>query len=600
MSAATVAPRHAPPAAHTHAGTGAATPLERLMRLLAEERGEVGLVYLYAALAGLLGLALPVGVQAIIGLVAGGMLLQPVVILAAAVVLGTAASGVLQVLQLGAVERMQQRIFARVALDWGARLPRVSLEATAGDQLPETVNRFFEVVVIQKGLSKLLTEAVAAVLALLFGLVLLTMYHPALSLAGALLLALFGGTLWLTGRRGLATSLAESSAKYRVAHWLQEVARRVTTFRAAPASALPLTRTDAEVAGYLRARQAHFRVLVRQSLAAVLFKTVITGALLVLGTTLVVDRQITLGQFVASELVVVSMLGAVEKLMLSLSTVYDVLTSAEKVAHVGDLPLEPAAGGTAPGAARNAGMALEARGLSYTYRGAPRPALDRVALAVRPGDRIAVTGAEGAGESTLLRVLAGLLPSYDGALTFDGVSARDLDAAALRQRIGLVEQAPRLFDGTLHENVALGRPFVTDADVRRALEFAGLADFVGALPDGLRTRVGGGTPLPSHVSRKLALARAVAARPALLLFDEFFHHLEPAFKRELLGRVLRPDAGWTVVAASHDPAYLAACDRIYVLVDGRVVCDGTYEQLLADPAVAGLMRAPDERLLPAR
>ncbi|MDF1505111.1 ATP-binding cassette domain-containing protein [Roseisolibacter sp. H3M3-2] len=576
-----------------------AAPVDRLLRLLAEERGEIGLVYLHAALAGLLGLALPVGVQAIIGLVGGGMLLQPVVILIAAVVAGTALAGWVQVLQLAAVERLQQRVFARLSLDWGARLPRIRPEALGGHDLAETVNRFFEVVIIQKSLAKLLTEAAAALLAVLFGLLLLTLYHPSLSLAGALLLALLGVSLRLSGRGGLATSLEESAAKYRVAHWLQELARRLGTFRAAGDVPMPLARADAEVASYLRARQAHFRVLVRQHVATVVFRTVTTGALLVLGTALVVDRRITLGQFVASELVVVSILAAVEKLTLSLSTLYDVLTSAEKVGHVDDLPAEAPAPGVLPAPPAPRGSAVEARGLTYAYPGAPAPAVADVALRVAPGERVAITGAEGSGESTLLALLAGLRPGFEGALTIDGVSARDLDAEALRRRVGYVEQDPHLFDGTLAENVSVGRAHVGDAEVRRAIELAGLADDAAALPRGLRTPVGAGAALPSHVARKLALARAVAGGPSLLLFDEFFHHLEPVFKRELLERLLRRDAGWTVVAVSHDPVYLAACDRIYVLAEGRVAREGTFESLLADAGFAARMKAQSDRLIAA-
>src|SRR3712207_2379645 len=139
-------------------------------------------------------------------------------------------------------------------------------------------------------------------------LILLTFYHPYFSLFGILLLTALGAILWITGRRGLATSLTESSYKYRVAHWLQELARSTTLLRFAPRSRLPLERMDQEVAGYLGARRAHFRVLVRQSLSIVAFKTAITGGLLVLGSLLVINRQITLGQFVASELVIVTVL----------------------------------------------------------------------------------------------------------------------------------------------------------------------------------------------------------------------------------------------------------------------------------------------------
>ena len=408
-----------------------------------------------------------------------------------------------------------------------------------------------------------------------------------------MLLAVLAAALWITGRSGLQSSLAESAAKYRVAHWLQQLARHADGFRLAGGSRLPMARMDAEVDDYLAHRQAHFRVLARQSMAVVVVKTLVTGGLLVIGAALVVNRRITLGQFVASELVIVTVLAGVEKLILSLSTVYDALTAVEKVAHLREVPVVAA---RAPGdaalalPARPRGVAVEARGLTYHYPGQAEPALRDLSLDVAPDARVALVGAEGAGTSTLLRALAGLLPSYRGALALDGVSARDLDERALREAVGFVGPAPEPFEGTIEENVAVGRAGVTAADVAVALYTAGLRDFVRALPDGLRTRVAGGT-LPSHALRKLALARAIVGRPRLLLLDEFFHHLDADYKRGLLSRILDRRAGWTVIAASHDPAYLAACDRVLLVEAGRVVADGTYDLLRGELSARGLLRA---------
>jgi ABC-type bacteriocin/lantibiotic exporter with double-glycine peptidase domain len=579
-------------------GDGRPTPVGRLLQLLARERGEVGLVCLYAALIGLFSLTLPLGVQAIVGLISGGLVLQPVVLLIAFVIAGTLVTGLLQVVQLGVVERLQQRVFARLALDYTFRAPRVEFERILGQNLPESMNRFFEVVIIQKSLAKLLTESVTALLSILFGLILLTFYHPYFSIFGVVLLALLGGILWLTGRRGLETSLTESKYKYRVASWLQELARSTTVLRFAPRSRLPLERMDREVGGYVGARRAHFAVLVRQSLGIVVFKTVITGGLLVLGSLLVINRQISLGQFVASELVIVTVLAGVEKLGLGLATVYDILTSVEKAGQLGDVPLEHAHGASGfASAAGRRGMSLAARRITYAYPGTAHPVLHGVDLRVEAGECVGITGVAGSGGSTLLAVLSGLLPQFEGALTFDGVSARDVDLRLVREQIAFVESHFELFEGTIEENVSLGRPEVTAADVLEAVERVGLTEMVQTLPLGLRTPVGAASRLPTNAERKIALARALVARPRLLVFDHVFHHLEPAYKRTLLRAITDRAAGWSVLAVSHDPNFLEECDRVYVLDEGRVVRCGRYAELLDDPRFVAAVGDPPTALV---
>ncbi|MEY2733802.1 MAG: hypothetical protein RL340_861, partial [Gemmatimonadota bacterium] len=374
-------------------GGSARRPVDRLLELLLLEKGNIVLVYAYATLVGLLSLTLPLGVQAIIGLVSGGLFLQPVVLLIGFVVLGTLATGVLQVLQLSAVERIQQRIFARIALEFSIRVPRVRTEAAWATDLPERMNRFFEVVTIQKSLGKLLTGTTTALLQVIFGLLLLTFYHPYFTLFGLGLVGLLWLIIRLTGPRGLVTSQMESAYKYRTAHWLEEVARSVVAFKAAGRATPALERMDSQVAGYLHYRERHFRVLVIQAMAAIGFKTLVTGALLILGSVLVIDRQITLGQFVAAELVIVTVLAGIEKLVGSLAEVYDVMTSVDKLGAITDLPLETTVGLPLPDGA--SGLAVEVEGLRYTYPGAERPALANIAFRLAPGARVAVTGPDG-------------------------------------------------------------------------------------------------------------------------------------------------------------------------------------------------------------
>jgi ABC-type bacteriocin/lantibiotic exporter with double-glycine peptidase domain len=559
------------------------TPVARYLRLLGREKRHIGLIYLYAGLAGVFALTLPLGVQMIVGLVSGGLVLQPVILLIAFVIVGTLVTGALQVMQLGVVELIQQRVFARLAFEFAFRLPRVHLERARGEDLPEAMNRFFEIKTIQKSLVKLLTDGVTAMLQVVLGLVLLSFYHPYFTLFGVLLIGAVAAVLRFTAPRGLETSFLESKYKYRVLHWLEEMARTVGAFKHAARSNLPIERMDAEVAGYLKYRRKHFRVLLVQAWAAIAVKTVITAGLLVLGTVLVIDRQINLGQFVASELVIVTVLVGVEKLILSLADVYDILVSVEKAGHVTDLAVEPGGGLAVPDVAARGGIEITATNVGYRYYADGEGALHGVSLVVRPRERIAITGAEGSGETTLLNVLTGLFVDYEGGLAYNGLPSRDVDRQSLRALVGRAAGEVQLFEGSLEENVTVGRDDVSPLDAARALERVGLGPWLHRLPDGLATRLGGGRRLPATVSRRIVLARCLAGRPSVLAFDEFFDGLEPAIKREVIEVVCAPDAPWSVIAVTHDPAFLAACDRIVLLRDGRVEREGSYEQLRGDP-----------------
>jgi ABC-type bacteriocin/lantibiotic exporter with double-glycine peptidase domain len=564
------------------------TPVERLGELLILEKGNIGLVYAYATLVGLFSLTLPLGVQAIIGLVSGGLFLQPVIILIAGVVLATVITGVLQVLQLSAVERIQQRLFARIALEFSLRVPRVCIEQSLKGDLPERMNRFFEVLTIQKSLGKLLTGTTTALLQVAFGLLLLTFYHPYFTLFGILLVLSLGLLIRFTGPRGLETSLMESKFKYRAVHWLEEVARSVSTFKSAGRATPSLARMDEHVSGYLKYRQRHFKVLVFQAMAAVGFKTIVTGTLLILGSTLVIQRQITLGQFVAAELVIVTVLAGIEKLVGSLAEVYDVLTAVYKLGGVTDLKLESVGGLVLPEGTE--GLAVRLDGVSYSYPTGERAALEGLRVDIRAGERVAITGSDGSGASTLLGLLTAMLPGYTGTLTIGGVTMRDLDPSALRDRIGMHIGADEIFEGTVEDNISLGRAGIGPAEVMRALATVGASEDVQALTLGLRTPlVSAGRGLPSTLRMRLLLARAIVAKPRLLLLDEILATVEPAARHELIAALTARGVPWTLLIVSHDPEVFQACDRVLVLREGSQYAFGPWRDLADDVFVRELV-----------
>ena len=563
-------------------------PFRRLLTLLNREKREIGVVYVYAALVGLFSLALPLGVQSIINLIAGGLILQPVVLLILFVVAGTLASGVLQLMQLTVVETIQQRVFARMALEFAWRVPRLELERVLGEPLPEQMNRFFEALTIQKSLAKLLTDVTAALLAALLGLLLLTLYHPWFTAAAGLLVGGLWITFWLTGQRGLDTSLVESKYKYRLVHWFEDIARSVIAFKFTGQSGIALQRTDALLAGWLTYRRKHFRVLMWQGASAVVFKVLITALLLVLGSVLVVRKEISLGAFVASEIVIVSVLAAVEKLLTSMATIYDVLTAVEKVGHVTDLALERA-GGRAP-IPTNAPAAIEVVAVHYRYPGARQASLEGVSLVVKPGERVAITGHAGSGQSTLLRVITGIYAGFEGSVAWDGVSMRELDAWSWRSRVGQLLSANELFDASVLENVTLGRPDIRAEDALAALDAVGLGDWVRALPQGSRSDVvAAGSRFPASVVSRLLVARAIAGKPRLIVADDVFRSGDAEFRDAITRLLTDRSRDWTLVAATRDPAFLAACDRVVVLRDGRVARSGTLAECRQDPWARALL-----------
>ncbi|MER3463919.1 MAG: hypothetical protein C4329_05385 [Chitinophagaceae bacterium] len=306
-------------------------PFTRIAQLVKEEKSEVSAIYFYAILSGLIQLSLPLGIQAIISFVMGGALSTSLIILITLVVIGVLSNGVLQINQMKVIERIQQKIFLRNSFAFAERIPRMDLQKADGVYLPELVNRFFEVPVLQKSISKILLDFPIAVMQILLGLILLAFYHPVFILFGFLLIIILALIFYVTGNKGFETSIEKSNYKYAVAGWLEEMARVIRSFKFASSSQLPVAKTDEKVVGYLKARRKHFNILLLQYKVLMALKVIITAAMLVVGCFLLLEQQINIGQFVASEIVIITVVNSVEKMIVNLDSVYSVMTSVEKI-----------------------------------------------------------------------------------------------------------------------------------------------------------------------------------------------------------------------------------------------------------------------------
>jgi len=565
-------------------------PMSRFLRLLAKDRQEMGLLYIYAIANGIINLSLPLGIQAIIGFTLANELSSSWGILVAIVTLGTLLAGALLIMQRAIVERLQQNIFARASFEFAYRIPRLRREALMKYYPPELVNRFFDTLNLQKGLPKILIDFITAVLQIIFGMLLLSFYHPLFVFFGLGLLLLLVLIIRLTGNAGLQSSLQESDFKYKVAHWLEEIARTLSTFKLAGRSDLALRRTDDLVCHYLGARKKHFRILVFQYSSIVIFKTVITAALLILGSILLIQREINIGQFVASEIVIILIINSVEKLVMSADTVYDVLTATEKLGKVTDLPLEDVSsieqGDILPA---GQGMAVRLQNLSFTYPDDRYPALSELNIDIKPQEKICVMGPNGSGKTLFLNIVSGLYEQVDGILTYEGIPRGSFDAFSLRDHIGDCLSQQKLFRGTIRENLTMGKPQIREEDLRWALDSLHLSNFIQSLPKGLETEiVPESSRWPQSIVRKLILAQAVAQKPRLLVVDNLFTALEPEDRRRIADFLAQTPL-WTLIVVSHDPYLAHQCDRVLLLKEGELVANDPYSALEAHPIINRLI-----------
>lgn len=559
-------------------------PVKRFFHMLQLDRKDIVYIYVYAIFAGLLTLTLPLGVQAVIGLVQGGAVSSSLVILIAVVSLGSLFAGILKVMQLTVAETLQRRIFARSAFEFALRLPRLRMDALTYSYPPELTNRFFDTLTVQKSLPKILMDFSTAVLQIVFGLLLISFYHPFFVFFGLTILLVLVLILRWTGPKGLKTSLMESKYKYKVAHWLQEVARALPTFKLASGSNLSLRKANDLVDYYLDARRDHFRILVTQYGVIVAFQTVVTAVLLALGGILVINNQISIGQFVAAEIIVLLILSSVEKVILTLEVIYDMLTALEKIGSVTDLPLDQEKGMNFSQVDTGKGMAVEINNLSFRYADYHRPTLDRLNFKVSPGEKICIGGYNGAGKTTLIQIIAGLLPNYEGTVTYNGAPLRNFNLTSLRHYIGDHGAQEDIFQGTLWENICLGHEEVDFQQIVWAVQQVGLSEFVKQLPEGYDTElVPGGKNLPQSVRTKIILARSIVSQPRLLALEEFLSNLQPLERERMADMLTARSQPWTLMAVSNDPLLAARCERIILLEEGRIVAEGSYDELGHNP-----------------
>ncbi len=541
-------------------------PFKRLLQLIQSEKTDIVSIYFYAILSGLVQLSVPLGIQAIIGFVLGATMVTSIFILILLVIIGVTFVGIFQINQMKIIEKIQQNIFAKNAFEFAEKIPRLDLKKIDSIYLPETVNRFFDVLSIQKGLSKILLDIPLSTIQILFGLILLSFYHPIFIAFGLILVAILWVILKVTSNKGIQSSLKESSYKYNVVAWFEEMGRVVKSFKFSQGSHLNLQKTDQNVMGYITARTTHFKVLLTQYKTLVFFKVAITTAMLTVGTYLLLNQQLNIGEFIAAEIVILTIISAVEKLISSLENIYDVVTGLEKVAFLTEA-VEEKSGKFILDKPQN-GVAFHFNNLTFGYTPIEK-VLKNISLTIPANKITIITGKENTGKSSFLKILTGHYSDFEGSLLLNNIPLTNYQLESLRNNTGIYLNNQDVFKATVWENISMGKKEITAESILNIATQIGLENFLEHLQNGMDTILDpSGKNISSTLIKKILLLRALTNQPKLLLLEEPCQGLPENIREKLLHYLLKIAHNTTIVIASNNADLIKISNCIIELENG--------------------------------
>jgi ATP-binding cassette subfamily B protein len=557
----------------------------KFFKLLNLEKRDVFSIYFYAIVSGIIYLTLPLGIQSIINNLFGNTFNTSIFLMIVFVLFGVFANGYLNIIQLKLTERIQRRIFARFSMEFAYKLPRLELDTISNIYLPELMNRFFDIGTLQKTLSKILITIPSAIIQMFFGLILISIYHPFFIIFSFIVLIVLVLIILATSNAALKNSIKESDEKYKVAFWLEEIARILKSLKLSSSSDFPLKKTDDLVCSYLDAREKHFSVILIQSWAFLGFKFIITFLLLSLGVFLVINQDISIGQFVASEIIILMILNSVEKIVLNLENVYDMLTAIEKITKIFDYKEEDIIGSINTIQKIDS---IEVKDLTFSYNEDDNTILENLSFRLEVPKKLCVMGTQGSGKSTLLSLLIGIYNTNKKDILVNDMPMSVYNIEEYRKKLGVYFDNQDVFEGTLLENITLNR----EADpnlVIKLIKEIGLLDYFQTLTDGFRHKlVPFGKKLPTSVIKKILLCRAMFNQPDVVLLEDYWYNLEPNEQTKQLD-YLFSQHNTSIIATTNDLEFAKRADNILFLHDKKIMFIGNYQEMIQNKEIMNLI-----------
>lgn len=507
--------------------------------------------FTYACGISLLSLAIPISVQALVNTVTFAVLKQPLIVVSLLLLSLLVFSGILRGLQDLAIEYFQRHFYARNTVEISTRILRSKSSSLNSVYTGDLVNRYFEIMTVQKKGAKLLVDGFTLLLQTITGMLLLAFYHPYFLVFDLLMIASLSMVWFLYGPRALQTAILESKAKYKVAAWLEQLADSNTLFNFRRGRIAAYKKTDEKINTYLEKRSKHFNFLFRQVIILLCLYAFMSAIILGLGGFLVIEGQLTLGQLVAAEIVVAIILSGFAKAGSYLESLYDLHAALDKIADFQILEEEKEfhTGELSPGKKDIHFNQVKVKYNESQYLFNAKFDASKSYLLNEDVD---------ATQRAFLKLIHGHLEPETGHLFYGESDLAHVSPVSYRERIYLLE-APRIIEGSFRDNITWGLDDISEAEINEVLELVGLKDKVGLLAEGKDTLLYPGIPtLCWGESTRLELGRVLLQKPDWLVISSLFHQLPPSFQQEVVDMIKKQGIGliiWSSGQCDISPAF---------------------------------------------
>lgn len=526
-----------------------------VISLFSGEKYAIISILIYAATSGVLLLSVPVAVQAVVNTIAQGGLQQSLVVLSSLLFLVLIFLAILNLLQLYIAEKLQLRLVSRIALTLSVFIPKAKFNNEVKNLDPKHINRFMEVFSVQKIAASILLDGSLVTFKVVFGLILMSFYHPYLTIFSIIITVLFYFILFVFGKNGVSSAIKESTAKYDTLSWLEDLSAYPITFKASNSNDFIVSKTNHNLINYLNFRSKHFSIIFNQQLATFLMQAILSSLLLVLGGYLVMRSELSLGQLVAAELILGYILSGMTRLTYYVQQYYSLVASVDKLDFLIDTPIEE----TKESVSDISYYELVFNEVVVYSQNKVRFQADNLKIA--HGEKLLLFGENNSGKSIFTELLFGLSKPEEGFIQLGSNRISDLPYDFLREHIQLV-RGIEIFHGTIEENIRVGYKDASTTQLRNIIKNLGFEKEIDRLPDGLNTKIDLNiNPISNTVALKMMIARALIREPEILIIDEIMDAFDYEEKKQIFD-YLSASSSYTLIASTHDKFFADSYNRL--------------------------------------